>query len=213
MLPAGRVITPPEGWPCREDARIDVLARIARTASWRSAPNESKTPVSILCLAAASYGSRPSEDATVPTGFDPMAVVLFEAIVEAAYVVANADGVFDEEERRTFEPDVVAAACGVAIAPNQIAALVDDLADQLREDGLERRIDAVAGSVTKKEHAYEVLRIAALLAQASDDVSTLVDACRSGSASPFSATWSPRTSSPRSPMSDGRSPARRSPSE
>jgi tellurite resistance protein len=50
---------------------------------------------------------------------------------------------------------------------------VSDLGDQLTADGLERRVQVVARSITKKEHAYEVLRIAALLAQASDDVSAL----------------------------------------
>jgi tellurite resistance protein len=128
--------------------------------------------VSILSLAAAAYGSRPSEDATVPTGFDPLAVVLFEAIVEGAYIVANADGVFDDDEKLTFER-VVVAACGGTVAPSQISALMSDLADQLREDGVDRRIEAIANTVTKREHAQEVLRVAALLAQTSQDVSAV----------------------------------------
>jgi tellurite resistance protein len=106
----------------------------------------------------------------VPTGFDPMAVALFEAIVEGAYVVANADGVFDAEERRVFER-VVVEACGGTVAPKQIAGLVSDLGDQLQEDGADKRIDVIARSLTKKEHAREVLRIAALLAYVSEDVS------------------------------------------
>ncbi len=144
-------------------ARIDLLARVARASS-------SSVPSSILSLAAASYGRRPSEDATVPTGFDPLAIALFEAIVEGAYLVANADGVFDESERRAFE-SVVVAACGGTLARAQIEALVSDLADQLREDGMDQRLVAVARAVTKKEQAHEILRIAALLAQASEDVS------------------------------------------
>ena len=106
----------------------------------------------------------------MPTGFDPLAVALFEAIVEGAFLVAHADGVFDDEERRTFER-VVVAACGGTVAPAQIGALVSDLGDQLAEDGVDRRVEAVAKTATKREHAQEVLRIAALLAQASDDVS------------------------------------------
>ena len=35
-------------------------------------------------------------------GFDPLAVVLFEAIVEGAFLVANSDGVFDADERKIF---------------------------------------------------------------------------------------------------------------
>jgi tellurite resistance protein len=156
----------------QKDARINLLARVARAAPLQDALIDSEKPTSILYLAAISYGSRPSEDATVPTGFDPLAVALFEAIVEAAYVVANADGVFDDDEKETFER-VVAGACGGAVASQAVAALVSDLADQLREDGLESRIEAIAKAVTKKEHAQEVLRIAALLAQASEDVSAV----------------------------------------
>jgi tellurite resistance protein len=101
-----------------------------------------------------------------------MAVVLFEAIVEGAFLVANADGVFDAEERRVFEM-VVVAACGGAVASQQITALVGDLADQLEEDGLDRRIETLTGVVVKKEHALEVLRIAGLLALSSEDVSAV----------------------------------------
>src|ERR1019366_7838421 len=119
-----------------------------------------------------SLSPRPSGDATVPTGFDPLAVALFEAIVEGAYVVANADGVFDDDERRTLEK-VVVTACGGTVAPNQIAALVNDLSDQLEEDGVDRRVEMIGKAVTKKDHAREILRIAALLAYVSEDVSPI----------------------------------------
>jgi tellurite resistance protein len=152
------------------DFRLDLLARVARSAALPGRPLDPSKPVSILSLAAASYGARPSEDATVPTGFDPLAVALFEAIVEGAFLVASADGVFDTEERKTFER-VVVAACGGTVAPQQIAALVNDLTDQLAEDGVDRRVEALAKTATKREHALEVLRIAALLAQSSEDVS------------------------------------------
>lgn len=152
------------------DLRIDLLARVARSTTLPGHPIDPARPVSILSLAAASYGARPSEDATVPTGFDPAAVALFEAIVEGAYLVATADGVFDEAERRTFER-VVAAACYGTVAPGQINALVGDLADQAAEDGADKRIAAVARTASKPEHAREILRIAALLAQSSHDVS------------------------------------------
>ncbi len=154
------------------EARINLLARVAQSPSAQGMAPSPDNPISILMLAAASYGLRPSEDATVPTGFDPVAVALFEAIVEGAYLVANADGVFDEGERRTFER-VVVAACGDQVARNQIEALVSDLADQLREDGADQRIAAVVKAVSKKEHAHEVLRIAALLAAATNDVSEI----------------------------------------
>src|SRR5579859_5420840 len=143
----------------KNEVRVDLLARVARSAATPGVPIDPARPVSILSLAAASYGARPTEDATVPTGFDPVAVALFEAIVEGAYLVANADGVFDEGERRTFE-HVVVAACGGTVPAQQIASLVSDLRDQLDEDGMDRRIQMVARSVTKRDHAREVLRIA-----------------------------------------------------
>ncbi len=175
MLPAGSSRNTMKGAPMADDARINLLARVARSAASGpagSTANDSVKPLSILSLAATAYGSRPSEDATVPTGFDPMAVVLFEAIVEGAFLVANADGVFDAEERRVFEM-VVVAACGGAVGSTQIAALVGDLADQLEEDGMDRRIESLSSVVNKKEHAVEVLRIAGLLALASEDVSAV----------------------------------------
>jgi tellurite resistance protein len=150
------------------DEKINLLARVART------PHETvgggPADRSILMVAAASYGSRPTDEATVPTGFDPYAAQLFEGIVEGAYLVATADGVFDDEERRTFER-IVTAACGGTVAPRHIADLVADLSDQLVEDGLDVRVARLAEGVTRREHAKEVLRIAALIAQVSEDVS------------------------------------------
>src|SRR5580658_5068766 len=163
MLPPARPEPPRSGGRASQrshlmttEARLNLLARLAQSTP--DAPRPAARPSSILSVAAVSYGARPVGDATVPTGFDPVAVALFEAIVEAAYVVANADGVFDAEERRVFE-QVVTAACGGAVAPHQIHALVSDLDDQLREDGVDRRIEMIATSVMKKDHAREVLRV------------------------------------------------------
>lgn len=151
------------------DAKIGLLGRVARSATKPGHLADPAQPVSILSLAAASYGARPDDDATVPTGFDPVAVALFESIVEGAYLVAAADGVVDEDERRTFE-HVVVTACGGAVAPKQIAELVGDLADQLAEGGVDKRVSALARQITKREHALEIVRIGALLAQASHGV-------------------------------------------
>ncbi len=150
------------------DEKINLLATIARAPQ---APRvEGSADRSILMLAAASYGARPSDESTVPTGFDPFAAALFECIVEGAYLVATADGVFDAEEQKTFER-IVTAACGGAVPQSHVADLVADLADQLAEDGLACRIERVADALQRKEHAQEVLRIAALIAQVSDEVS------------------------------------------
>jgi tellurite resistance protein len=150
--------------------RVHVLARAARSVPAAASRVDSAGPPSILSLAATSFGVRPGEDTTIPTGFDPIAVVLFETIVEAAFVVANADGRFDDEERRIFER-IVVEACDGAVSSHQIAALVSSLDRQLQRDGIDRRIAALAVGVSKREQAEEVLRIAALIAQASESVS------------------------------------------
>ncbi len=152
------------------DDRINLLAKVARTPHGTYSGTAGER--SILTLAAASYGSRPTDEATVPTGFDPFAAALFESIVEGAYLVATADGVFDEEERRTFER-IVTAACGGMVPQKLVGDLVSDLSDQLEEDGLDRRIQRLAEGVSKKEQAVEVLRIAALIASVSEDVSAV----------------------------------------
>lgn len=150
------------------DDKINLLAKVARTKA-PSADDDVSNDSSILLLAAASYSARPKEDATAPTGFDPIAVALFEAIVEASYLVASADGKVDDEERKTFER-VVYAACGGTVAANQVAALVGDFEGLLADDGLDARVAAVAKQIAKKEHAREVLRIAALIAQSSEGI-------------------------------------------
>jgi tellurite resistance protein len=127
---------------------------------------------SILSIAASSYGWKADEEVTQPTGFDPEAARLFEAVVEAAYLVANADGEFDDQEREAFQ-HVVVSACAGMIVERQVGALLADLADQFSEDGLEKRVQMVARSVVKEDHAREVLRIAALLAQVSGGVSNV----------------------------------------
>lgn len=126
---------------------------------------------SILTVAAASYGSRPEgEEVTQPTGFDPMAAALFEAVVESAYLVANADGEFDDTEQAAFR-QVVVVACGNRVGEPQVRALLADLADQLEEDGMDKRVKMVGRTIQKADHAREVLRVASLLAHVSGGVS------------------------------------------
>ncbi|HEY2407562.1 MAG TPA: tellurite resistance TerB family protein [Polyangiaceae bacterium] len=128
---------------------------------------------SLLSLAASSYGWKSDGDeVTQPTGFDPEAARLFEAVVEGAFLVANADGDFDDTEQAAFQ-HVVVAACGGKVAERQVSALLADLHDQLDEDGMGKRIEMVARSISKEEHAREVLRVSALLAHVSGGVSDI----------------------------------------
>lgn len=127
-------------------------------------------PSSVLSRAAVGFGARPSADETVPTGFDAWTVALFESLVEAAFLVAVADGTFDEDERATFER-VVALACDGAVAPGDLGSLLARLEAQLASEGLDARVEALAAPLTRPEHGLEVLRVAGLVALASDGVS------------------------------------------
>jgi tellurite resistance protein len=148
----------------------NLIGKVARQLS--RPPNYAERGVkdSIMVAAAASYGAHSSDDLTQPTGFDPEAARLFEAIVESAYLVATADGDFDQTERKAFE-HVVLSACDGRVAERQITALLADLHDQLSEDGVDKRIGMVARSIGRADHAQEVLRVASLLAYVSGGVS------------------------------------------
>lgn len=148
-----------------------LLEKVARGLSepWRGA--EPTARGSILTVSAGVYGARPvTDETTIPTGFDPQAAALFEAIVEAAYLVATADGVLDDSEREAFA-QVVIEACGGAVDETTVQGLLADLRDQLEEDGLDHRVDVLGSAVSKLEHQRELLRIAGLLAHVSGGVS------------------------------------------
>ena len=149
-----------------------LLERVASSIASPGADAPKGVKTSILAQAAKSYGARPQMDdeATMPTGFDPTAAALFEAVVEGAFLVANSDGVFDDDERAAFE-SVVANATNNVVQYSQLHALLADLCEQLAEDGLEKRTRMVARTITKPEHQHEVLRIAALMAHISGGVS------------------------------------------
>jgi tellurite resistance protein len=152
------------------DARL--LEKVARGLNEPWAAKEGGAQGSILTVAAGVYGARPAaEETTIPTGFDPQAAALFEGIVEAAYVVSSADGIFDDSEREAFA-QVVSEACGGAVDERQLCGLLADLRDHLREDGLDTRVRAIALAVSKPEHRREVLRMAGLLAHVSGGVSS-----------------------------------------
>src|SRR3954468_13093174 len=129
-----------------------LLERVARGVSRPGASAPSGVTASILAQAAASYGARPIiDEATVPTGFDPAAAALFEATIEAAFLVANSDGVFDDEERAAFE-SVVTTACNGQVQPTQLSALLADLCEQLADDGIEKRARMVARTIKRRDH-------------------------------------------------------------
>jgi tellurite resistance protein len=147
-----------------------LLGKVATQLS-RAPSYSASTKASILTIAAASYGwTSGGDEVTQPTGFDPEAARLFESVVEAAYLVANADGDFDAAEQSAFR-HVVVTACRGLVVERQVSALLEDLAAQLAEDGLEKRVKMVSKSILREDQAREVLRIAALLAHVSGGVS------------------------------------------
>jgi tellurite resistance protein len=150
---------------------VSLIGKVARQLSRSPSYAAEGTKGSLLAASAASYGWRKEdEEVTQPTGFDPEAARLFEAVVEGAYLVANADGDFDAAEQSAFQ-HVVVTACGGRVAERQVSALLSDLHDQLHEDGIDKRVQMVARSISREDHAREVLRIAALLAHVSGGVS------------------------------------------
>jgi tellurite resistance protein len=147
-----------------------LLERVALGMSHPGASAPSGVTTSILAQSASSYGAQPiADEATVPTGFDPVAAALFEAVVEAAFLVANSDGEFDADERAVFQA-VVLNACDSLVRGDKLDALLEDLTNLLEEDGLEKRTRMVARTVTRPDQQHEVLRLAALMAHASGGI-------------------------------------------
>ena len=147
-----------------------LLSRVVASIAAGSGDSGTASQKSILSQAASSYARKPQgAEQTIPTGFDPVAASLFEAVVEASFLVANADGEFDETERQTFE-QVVAEACQNTVQRSELSALVSDLQDQLHEDGMDARVTMVGQIIRSDEHALEVLRISALMAYISGGV-------------------------------------------
>jgi tellurite resistance protein len=146
-----------------------LLARVAANLAHGVAGKDVSVG-SILTQAATSYAKRPvGAEETIPTGFDPRAAVLFEAVIEAAFLVANADGEFDAKERSTFET-VVAQACHNTLKPSELHRLVTDLCDLLDSQGMDQRVSRICAAVVSNEHKLEVVRIGALMAHISGGV-------------------------------------------
>jgi tellurite resistance protein len=138
-----------------------------------SSSKASRAPVtigaSLLAQASFAYALRPSYKKTVPTGFDPIAATIFEAVVDACYLVATADGVFDDQERLWFV-EVVRRGCEERVTVADIELLVDAMTFALEQEGAARRVEVVACSLPTTEQREETLRFAAATAAASGGV-------------------------------------------
>jgi tellurite resistance protein len=125
---------------------------------------------SVWSLAAATYGARPDDESTLPTGFDPHLVGLFEAMLGAAILVAHADGHFDDVERRALEQVIHSLGSG-SLPRGQVTTLVEDFEADLARDGFERRVELVIDAIVRPDFGRELLRVATVVALASHDVS------------------------------------------
>lgn len=154
------------------DLLIRVKRQLATTAPTSETGGCHAEPCeSVLLATAARYGA-PTDDhaVTPPTGFDPDAAALFEAIVESAFLVANADEDFDAAEREVFAL-VVLEASHRRVSERQVNAIVLDLSTQLAQDGLELRLRHLGSAIARPSDRREALRISALLAHVSAGVS------------------------------------------
>ncbi len=157
--------------PTLSDLLVRVKRRLAAPVDVDQSGAERARRESVLLATAARYSVPTSDYAvTPPTGFDPDAAALFEAIVESAFLVANADGEFDATEREVFTL-VVLEASQRRVPERQVSAIVLDLATQLADDGLASRLQRLGKAVVRTSDRREALRIAALLAQVSAGVS------------------------------------------
>lgn len=153
----------------------DLMTRVKRQLAEVAASDASGAQAvrreSVLAATAARYSAADAAfSVTPPTGFDPEAAALFEAIVETAFLVANADGEFDDKERDAFT-FVVREAAERRVSERQLNAIVLDLSTQLTDDGIERRVEHLGRAIARPSDRQEALRIAALLALASAGVS------------------------------------------
>jgi tellurite resistance protein len=95
---------------------------------------------------------------------------LFEAIVEAAYLVASADGAIEPPERAVLAK-IVSAAAGNVVSSRHIDALLEELGGIVADEGVEARLARLPKRIRRVEHAHELLRVAALVALAHEGVS------------------------------------------
>ena len=146
------------------------IERVARVIA-RPGPNAPRNVTgSILAQAARLHGLRPiGDESTAPTGFDPAATALFQNTLEAAYLVAAADGPIDETEAALLRA-IIGVGSDNKIGPAEAEEMIDDMRMQHAREGEEVRVRHIGRMVHNRDHQHEVLRIAAIMARASGSV-------------------------------------------
>lgn len=95
---------------------------------------------------------------------------LFAAVMEAASLVASADGHLDAEERRALEA-AMRVLSEDGIFRDDAAALLDEFAIRLRRDGLAARCDVVGRALAARDAGEPGVYLAAAIACVSEGLS------------------------------------------
>ncbi len=150
--------------PDRPSTSEELLLRLAESVRPSGHAEGEPECEPALLAAAMGYAPRLGQENSAD------APLLFEAIIESAFLVANADGHFDADERHMFGRLVREVSLG-RVNDQQIRALIEDLSRQLAEDGRERRLRMIGRTIRADADRGETLRVAALLAHASAGLS------------------------------------------
>lgn len=84
-------------------------------------------------------------------------------LVEAAYLIAAADGVVSPTERQTLA-ETIAHVLGGELPPGELVAMIDAFAATLASDGREQRLVAMAHAAPDAAARREAVSFAALIA-------------------------------------------------
>jgi tellurite resistance protein len=89
--------------------------------------------------------------------------VFLSVLVEAAYLLASADGVVSAPERQTLV-STIAHVLGGELPPEELVAMIDAFAEALTQDGRDRRLAAMGHALPDPPARRAVVAFAALIA-------------------------------------------------
>jgi uncharacterized membrane protein YebE (DUF533 family) len=137
----------------------------------RLSGREESTGASLIQTSSRIYAARPVQpNDTMRTGFDPRGAKLFRTLVEAGFLVANADDHFDAEERVAFA-QVVAEACDEAVTGAMLDALMADLALELASSSIEDRVAVIVAATSNTEEQLAIFKVGVVMAYSSSGLS------------------------------------------
>jgi hypothetical protein len=93
----------------------------------------------------------------------------FGGLLEAAFLVAAADGTLSKEEVGSLI-DVVSDLGGEGVTPSELAGMVYEFSSAMEKEGRQARLDALAAAVTDAAARREILGFASLVALCDHDL-------------------------------------------